>query len=524
MGIMSFLGIGSNKEEVKAVDAVQPKPMEGWESIDSTLPTKTISFFFCPKPNLISRYSQIFANELKVPATTVKKDLNRLLKYLRNDLTCCIEYPYVDEYYRDSYYSYYSRKHVDYNRYCFRVSFFSKKITENNYFTYKDKDSYFGYMVLRPTPRRIIGYTFLSPKAYVDNNFSICQCDHLTSVMGRRQIISAFPFCGQDGEMILCAETSVIMMFDYFSRRYNKYSRVLPSKIASNLEDNLADRLQPSRGIDINAVNTIFYGFGMNTRRIVKATKDEKADGYAVFKSDRFRRLLNIYVESGFPLYAIAKEHAFIIVGRENKLFYYKPAMIAIDDRSYPYKQLDDNAINEILAFLVPLPENVLMDADKINVRSIYDKLYEDSKVGPVMEKDVKYYNHIFLTTSRAYKQYVVSSNVSKTSKKTIVELAMPRFIWVCETIKESDLQEDISKIPVYSTLLLDATDFPLERDKNQLLENNHLLMVKTQQMIIRPEDDNLGKTEINYIKIEANEMMHPFNNNLKGAHNGWQG
>ena len=85
MGGMSIFGIG-NKNEVQAVDSAQLKPMEGKESIDSTLPTKTISFFFCPKSNLISKFSQIFANELKVPASTVKKDLNRLLRNLKNDM------------------------------------------------------------------------------------------------------------------------------------------------------------------------------------------------------------------------------------------------------------------------------------------------------------------------------------------------------------------------------------------------------------------------------------------------------
>lgn len=513
--ILDMMGsVGSASNPRLQLSDNQNKALKGQESVEPTLSTKTISFKFCKLSELLPKYSQVFANELRIPIGVVRADIKRVIDNLQENLHCCVEYPYVDEYYRDTYYSYYSRKHFAYSRYCFRISFFSNRVTEDNYFSISDDGDYFGYMVLRPTPRRIIGYTFLSPKIYKNNDFSICQCEHLTSVMGKRQVTNAFPFCGQDGEMNLCSETSIVMLFDYFSRRYNKYSRQLPSNVVALHNENLANKLQPSRGLDVGTANSLICSMGMTTRRIDLATKDFPADNDIVFDRDDFYNLLHIYIDSGFPIYASTANHSFLIIGRENALFCQGPNLITVSDNEYPYFKWDEKEQNEIESFIVPIPENVLLDANKINVKEIYDDFCHDSNTPYILKEGVQYYNRIFLTTSRAFKQYIVSSKISNESKKTIVSIAMPKFVWICETLKTNDTKKDISKIPVVSTMLLDATVYPMA--------NNHLLMVKTQETLIIPDEDNIGKTEKNYIKKEYQEILFPFNNNLKGKHNGW--
>lgn len=515
-GLFSKQDSSSAQEEPVVESHPLLEPLEGQESLQSTLPIQTISFIFCEKDELMGKHSQMFANELKVPVSQVRLDLERILEGMRNDLTCCIEYPYVDEYYRDTYYSYYSRKHISYNRFCFRISFFSNRITEDNFFSADMRGAFYGYMVLRPTPRRIIGYTFLNPLIYIQHNFSMCVCEHGISVMGRMLKTTGFPFCGQDGEITSCAETAIVMIFDYFSRRYNKYSRLMPSTVISALADNLAERLQPSRGIDIEQVNTIFCSLGMNTRRIVRASENEPVDDYIFFDSERFNELLHIYVESGFPLYATTESHAFLIVGREDKLFFKKPSLIIMDDNQYPYRRWENQNENSILSFLVPLPENVLLDADRIDPKSVYDAFPLDYSVVKVMKEGVSYYHRLFLTTSRSFKKYVVESEISKESKTILTSVAMPRFIWVCETIEENGMPEDVRDTNILSTLVLDATDFPTG--------DNHLLLIKTQNHIVIPTEDRVGMTEKRYTIFEIQEIMHPFNNNLKGQATLWQG
>ena len=145
-GLFSKQDSSSAQEEPVVESHPLLEPLEGQESLQSTLPIQTISFIFCEKEELMGKHSQMFANELKVPVSQVRFDLERILEGMRNDLTCCIEYPYVDEYYRDTYYSYYSRKHISYNRYCFRISFFSNRITEDNFFSADMRGAFYGYM------------------------------------------------------------------------------------------------------------------------------------------------------------------------------------------------------------------------------------------------------------------------------------------------------------------------------------------------------------------------------------------
>lgn len=512
-----FSGSLPEEDNSKNTEAVTPTTFVGEEDIRSSLPVQTVSYFFCAKDELRLKYAQLFANELKVPIGIVRKDLNRVFTDVRSDLSCCIEYPYVDEYYRDTYYNYYSRKHHDYNRYCFRVSFFSGNVSEANYLSLREDDiTYYGYIVLRPTVRSIIGYTFFSPKIYENNSFSICLCERLTSVMGRRQGTTAFPFCGQDGEITLCAETSIVMIFDYFSRRYNRYHRILPSEITAQLVDNLPDRVQPSRGLDAEMVTSILCALGLNIRRFECTENDSEVDGYFVFKPEDFKRLLYIYIESGFPIYTVTTTHAFLVIGREDKLFSQSPRLVTINDQEYPYKLLNSQEVNDIKSFLVPLPVNVLLDANKIDPKRIYNIFSQECNGMQILSAEDTYYDRIFLTTSRSYKQYVVSSDIAETSKRKIVSIAMPRFIWVCESILTSDLRDDLSQIHVKSCMVLDATNYPEG--------STHLLLIKSQHHIIIPEEGNEGKTEKRWDIISAEESMHPFNANLKGNHTQWKG
>ena len=254
----------------------------------------------------------------------------------------------------------------------------------------------------------------------------------------------------------------------------------------------------------------------MNTRRIVRASDGEPADDYTFFESERFNQLLHIYIESGFPLYATTESHAFLIVGREDKLFFKKPNLIIMDDNQYPYRRWENQNEDNILSFLVPLPENVLLDADRIDPISVYDAFPQDYSVVKVMKEDVGYYHRLFLTTSRSFKRYIVESDISRDSKTILTSVAMPRFIWVCETIEEDGMPDNVNLTNVLSTLVLDATDFPTG--------DNHLLLIKTQNNIVIPTEDRMGMTEKRYTIFEIQEIMHPFNNNLKGERTLWQG
>ena len=95
---------------------------------NESLSIHNISYFFGSKEDILSEDSiDMLSNELNVPHNLIRSDLIRLMTGFRDDITCCLEYPYIDEFYRDSYYAFYSHKHAEYSRYCFRLSFFDRK-------------------------------------------------------------------------------------------------------------------------------------------------------------------------------------------------------------------------------------------------------------------------------------------------------------------------------------------------------------------------------------------------------------
>lgn len=500
------------KNKVETGKQVMPQPIDGHEEYREPLPVINISFIFSDIRDLFSSAKiQMMAEELNVDALVVKADLERILKDIISDVRCCIEYPYVEEYYRDSYYSFYSRKHKEYNRNCFRISFFKPSVTEDNYFDVDMLNNYLGYIVLRPTPKRIIGYTFLSPRIYRKNDYSICLCKRTISVMGRLLETSAFPFCGQDGEMNQCAENAIMILFDYFSRRYNRYSRVLPSQIADQASNNLSNRNQPSIGLDMDTVANILEFMGMATRRYEKG--DSNSSDH-IFNKDEFERLLQIYIESGLPIYASTASHAFLIVGRENKLFGKGAQIVSMNDSESPYSM--SVKIGDIEEFIVPIAENILLNAEQLNPSETLRALHDFFPDQNLLIDGQKYYHRIFLTTSRSYKSYLAESALSKESKLLAICTAMPRYIWVCESYKEQDLKENISSNPIDLITVLDATDYAYGC--------NHLLMVKTNDKLIIPTTDKTRLQRKTYSIIESPEIMRPFLRNLKGNHTLWQG
>lgn len=184
---------------------------------EQPLSTENITFSFCNINYLQDEaFISLVSDELKVPDDKVGIGIRRMIKDMRQDIICCIEYPYIDVYYRDTYYSFYSKKHCDYSRYCFRISFFSDDVNEHNFYDLNLSDKFYGYMVLRPTVRRVVGYTFLSPALFEEREFVCCLCKKDVSVYGRKLSVTGFPFCGQDGEAVSCAEISLMMMMDYF--------------------------------------------------------------------------------------------------------------------------------------------------------------------------------------------------------------------------------------------------------------------------------------------------------------------
>ncbi len=101
-----------------------------------------------------------------------KSDINRL-KRIFNLITypfvIFIETEYVDKVYRDSYYTFFSNKHITHERNCIRISLFKGTLSSVNIEDFSDqnedylKSVFVGTIVIRPLSGCFIGRSLLDP-------------------------------------------------------------------------------------------------------------------------------------------------------------------------------------------------------------------------------------------------------------------------------------------------------------------------------------------------------------------------
>lgn len=481
---------------------------------NDSLPIHNISYFFGNRDEILSEDCiRMLSNELNVPNDLVYKDLIRLTTGFRNDITYCLEYPYIDEFYRDSYYAFYSHKHAEYSRYCFRLSFFEDTVSEDNFYSIDMGDKYYGYVVLRPTPKRIIGYTFISPLVYAEHNFACCLCERTSSIMGVRLTTYAFPFCGQDGDVGSCSETSLVIMMDYFSRKYNRYKRLLPSDIAKYLSDSNLERDYPSRGLNSETISLLLHTYGFSVRIYANRNlNEENTDKDLCYEPEEFKKYLITYIDSGLPIYVCTKNHAFLIIGKENKFPFDNPRLITMNDNDYPYKSIEYS--EEIVSFIVPLSEKIYLDAEAVKPIDAFSKIANEYNLFSSLKKKVDVFKtRLYLTTSRLFKDYIVKSKISNETRILICCTAMPRFIWVCEIFEKSRQTKKYGDTPILSLCVFDAT----ECDDSY----NYLLLAKMDSDLLIPAESS-GKKKYEIHKT-SKDILYPAINNLKGEHTKWQ-
>ena len=178
---------------------------------------------------------------------------------LKDKISFLAETCYVDSFYRDSYYHYFSSKLNCYSRDCVRISLFDGEVYEED-FAVSDKyislqKRYRGFYVLRPTFPHIIGRSVISPMALKDSDMRICVSDFSTTANGLKFKICGFPHSSQDTETITCAETTLWAVMEYFGNKYPYYKPVQPSKIIQQLNDLSYERQVPSRGLAVHQIS-----------------------------------------------------------------------------------------------------------------------------------------------------------------------------------------------------------------------------------------------------------------------------
>lgn len=221
-------------------------------------------------------------------------------------VTLVVEYDHVDRQYRDSYYTYFSQKYIDYERNCIRLAFFRNKYKYSDFRNRIDdlKTDFIGTIVLRPLNIGNIGHTLLNPERLKLSGY-VKTCEFEEMICGRNFKIKAFPFLSQDNETMTCAQTALYSLIEYYSKKYCEYRLVMPSEILNALEMTSYERVLPSNGMDDAC--------------IAKVLQDEhfypRLYPYENEEGHDFEELVYIHIESGIPFILGLPHHVVICIG-----------------------------------------------------------------------------------------------------------------------------------------------------------------------------------------------------------------
>lgn len=413
-----------------------------------------------------------------------------------------IEDRYVDRVYRDSYYMYYSSKHKRYSSFCKRLSLFKGPLETSDFDvvgTSKMRESFIGSIVIRPLDNRHVGRSLLNPYYFInDSENSYVKSNKYTIVVcGCSLTVEAFPFSMQDVETTTCAETTILNLTDYFSKRYQNYRFVLPSDIAKIEDRDGYERPLPSKGLRYSEISKVLSELGFSPRLF----------SIEMYEPLHLKRIMHYYLESGIPVAVGVRRHDTrlhsiicighgkidknkkskrIFSGNGHELWVVDTSdlcdnYVVMDDSKGPYRTIqwkentnDFSTVSgghsfgnsELTTVVVPMYKRMFLEAEDAfkvcmdflcEMESTFNipLVHNSGKMG-VEENPL--FVRFFMASSRHFKEKRLA-NFKETNDDSIMYYAatyFPKFVWVCELYSEDGYAKDQPK--AIGEIVIDAT------------------------------------------------------------------
>lgn len=442
-----------------------------------------------------------------------------------SELTIIIETDHVDASYRDMYYSHYSRAFFRSKRNSSRLCFFAKHLSPDDFLeasrnqgSRKEmadiEDAFIGSCVLGSYNGGYIGRSLFNPAYLLDSPVEVRISTFPLNVLGVHLEVRAFPYHKQDGEMMKCAEVTLLNLMGYYSQEYADYHQVLPSEILQREREYADERVTPSLGLPYDKMSKILSDFCFYLR-LYNSEKVGEALDYASGVSDRiaFKRLLHTYLASGIPVAVnvgipgSAKDgHSIICIGYEDihnrgegtislsegvmdtslrlsKLddggeFRHvcvahaadiERKFVVIDDGQMPYvlrsyDQLSSFTGMRCINYLVPLHRSMGLDA--ADAYSNIINILGNEDIG-LLNWGKDFWGHdetlvlsLYLTSVRGFKRFRVGHEHAAGRDfcaQLYEQVAMPHFVWVADLMEaDSYLRGKDARVSV--ELVLDST------------------------------------------------------------------
>lgn len=424
----------------------------------------------------------------QTPAEVIKNKnhYKYLVKYLSSKeigaQTIVTEEEYINKDYIQDYSFYYSLCFKEYSSKCKRIHLFSNKFSldelqekilspqeENAEFW----DNYLGFIVVKPIPTTIIGFTIL--KTYASNEeFSSRNFFGLRKYnvhfFGTKIKIKSLAFQEQDSVLAACATTAIWSMLSKAALDYHTILKS-PSEITKDA-DNLGhdgSRLFPNKdGLNINQICKAIYNSGLVTE-LKQPDITHPTTGEGVLSNSYIKQIINAYSPIGIPIILIIAVpnsasyglHAITVSGmKQNEIAAIdsKPETVsytsefidklyAHDDQFGPFVRVEFEEDGEIKC---PWNENDPAKRKTLVcsiVVSVYPKIrisYEDIKLivlwydrmlstffGDNIDSDLVW--DIKLDYSENFKKSIRESSLSKSEKLAILSFSFPRYLWIAD-------------------------------------------------------------------------------------------
>ncbi|RFZ92948.1 hypothetical protein D0C36_16295 [Mucilaginibacter conchicola] len=412
----------------------------------------------------------------------LKKHFSYFKKYLEspelNVKTILLEEGYISRDYLHDYASYYALCYEQYEKVCRRVHFFDNEVTEDEFKKIiiqpvEDQAEfwkhYMGFIVVKPLPSKMIGYTVLktysNSQNYSDRNFWGLR-QYTINLYGNKITLESLAFQEQDSVLAACATMAVWSMLNKAAVDFHTVLKS-PSQITNDADNVSPDgsRLFPNNGLSIQQISQAILASGLVSE--IKDGDFRPPDRpYKVITVRYLKKIINAYSGIGIPIILVVRVpsggshglHAITVSGfKVNQPLPILPQknisymsdnidrIYAHDDQWGPFARINLSNDYDLETPWTEFDKEHRPTVVTSIVVSLYPKIrisYQDLEVivvGLDLILTLFFKNHILadlvwdikIEFSEKYKTTLKNSSLDDTEKVEILAESMPKYIWV---------------------------------------------------------------------------------------------
>lgn len=452
-------------------------------------------------------------SEASIEVVRGKSHTAYLIGYLQ-DLgakTILSEYGYTDQAFLEDYAGYYVRCFHDYRSRCTRLHFFQLGFKQQamsrllaghmeSQFAKKLRESYLGFIVVRPLPYTVIGRTCLEAYPPEDRRHFLVIDEYPVNLFGiKLSVKRTLPFQEQDSVTAACATSALWSAFQKTGRLFPHH---MPSPVeitkAATMRFRVDERDFPSHGLTLSQMAHAIISVGLDPLPIklndeYSSTLLLQSTAYAYLQGDLPVLLIADIWDYTAPMRPKLKgPHALAITGfsfGDEPASPYGPTgfllrssriskLYAHDDGVGPFARMelqtppawvqtgkptlstswanDDGEIGHLWAegsvLLIPLYHKIRIPFSAVfALLSHFDEFMEELRKRKGLPLTQRLEWDIRLSQVNGLKgEFAISNDIADHYRRTILVTSLPRFIW-CATARSEDRK--------IMDLLFDATD-----------------------------------------------------------------